>query len=271
MDNLMKAGLTHFSASQLNKPVANWMFQYVYLNSEQRKQIIVGENAALGTAAHEAIQNVLCHGQEIENAIEHALFEFDFHPANKSQEKRIKFREILPDMVRTGVDAMAGEFGGGEDEVRIELELDGVALPIVGYVDIMTEGRFAEIKTKAPRQGAKKKDGTRGWSKSSMPKEPVWEHVLQAAIYHKATGVEPNIVYVSAEDTAIYNPENCEKLSETYLSYAIDEVRRKCILRQNLLAISSDPKVLAGLLEPDFGSFWWDEETIGEAKELWKT
>ena len=78
---------------------------------------------------------------------------------------------------------------------------------------------------------------------------------MQAAIYQKATGAEPNIVYVSADDGVIFNPENTDKLSDETLAYAIEEVRRKCILRQNLVAISEDPKVLAGLLEPDFGSF----------------
>lgn len=270
MNNLQKAGLTHFSASQLNKPVANWMFDYVYLTSEQRRSVVTGLNAPLGTAAHEAIQAVLSHGQDIDDAIKHALLGFDLHPSKGEQEKREKFREILPDMVHQGVDLLAEEFSGAQEELRIELELDGVQLPIIGYVDLCKEERFVELKTKAPRQGAIKKDGTRGWTKGTLPKEPVWEHVLQAAIYHKATGAEPNIVYVSADRAIIFNPENCEKLRDDYLHYAIEEVRRKCFLRQNLLAISDDPKVLASLLEPDFGSFYWDDTFMKEAKELWK-
>lgn len=264
------AGLKHFSASQLNKPVANWMFNYVYLNNEQRKKIIVGENAAMGTAAHEAIQAILCHAQDIDSATSAALMSYDLHPANKSEEKRVKFREVLPAMITQGVDLMAEKFGGSQEERRIELELEGVVLPIVGYVDLYKDDCFAEIKTKAPRQGARKKDGTRGWTKALLPKEPAFEHVLQAAIYHKATGAEPNIVYVSADSGIIFNSDNCEKLSDDYLAYAMEEVRRKCILRQNLLAYSDEPKVLAGLLEPDFGSFWWDDEYIAEAKKLWK-
>ena len=267
---LENVGLTHFSASQLNKPVANWMFDYVYLSAEDRRKTIVGANAILGTCAHSGIQNVLCNGQTIDSAIDDALMDYDFSRTDVTTEKGVKFREILPDMVHSGVNLMADKFNGAEEEKRIEINLDGVLLPIIGYVDLYLEERFAEVKTKAPRQGAVRKDGTRGWTKGLLPKEPVWEHTLQAAIYYKATGAEPHIVYVSAEGGTIFTPENCEKLSDAYLSYALEEVRRKCILRQNLLAVSDDPKVLAGLLEPDFGSFYWDDENLKEAKELWR-
>lgn len=270
VDKFHEVGIKHFSASSLNKPQANFIFEKIYLSAEQRKNIIVGENAALGTAVHEAIQSVLCHGQGIDEAIKEAETTFDFHPANKSQEKRERFREDIADMVHVGVGALAADFGGSQEERRIELELDGVVLPVIGYVDLFKDGKLAEIKTKAARAGAVKKDGTRSWSKGSLPKEPAWPHVLQAAIYNKATGAEPNIVYVSAHDSIIYSPENCEKLSDEYLSYAIQEIREKAIRLQNLIAISNDPKVLAGLLEPDFGSFFWADEFMTEARELWK-
>lgn len=267
---LENVGLTHFSASQLNKPVANWMFDYVYLSSEERRKTIVGENAILGTCAHSGIQNVLCNGLTIESAIDDALMDYDFSRTDVTTEKGVKFREILPDMIRTGVEAMSDKFNGAEEEKRIEINLEGVLLPIIGYVDLSLEGRFAEVKTKAPRVGAVRKDGTRGWTKGLLPRQPSAEHTLQAAIYWKATGAEPHIVYVSADNYAIFTPENCEKLSDKYLSYALEEVRRKCILRQNLLSVSDDPKVLAGLIEPDFGSFYWDDDNLLEAKKLWK-
>lgn len=270
VDKFESVGIKWFSASSLNKPVPNFIFEYIYLSPEQRRTIIVGENAALGTAVHEAIQAIVCHGQDIDEAIEAALVTYDFHPANKSEEKRVKFREVLPDMVHSGVNCVSQDFGGAAEEKRIELRLDGVVLPIVGYVDLIKDGKLAELKTKAPRQGMIKKDGSRSWSKGSLPKQPVIEHVYQASIYHAATGAEPNIVYVSAEDSIIYNPSNCEMLSEDYLSYALQEVRAKALRRQALLAVSSDPKVLASIIEPDFGSFYWPEEFMGEARELWK-
>ena len=61
-----------------------------------------------------------------------------------------------------------------EAEVRVEWQPEGLYVPIIGYIDICQpeKNRFLEMKTKAPRQGAVKKDGTRGWVKATTPKEP---------------------------------------------------------------------------------------------------
>lgn len=270
LEKMKSVGVYHFSPSQLNRPLANWMFEYVYLSKDKRREIVVGENAAFGTAVHTVIQAVTCHGQDIDEAVEEAMTGYDFHPANFSQDKRDKFRELIPAAATVGIDLLSPLFAGAQEERKIELTLDGVLVPVMGYVDLFKDGSLAEIKTKAPRQGAVKKDGTRGWTKASLPKEPAWEHVLQAAVYWKATGATPNIAYVSSDDGVIYNPDNCDKMSEDVLNFAIEEIRRKAITRQNLLAVSTDPKVLAGLMEPDFNHpFYWGHQFVNDAKELW--
>lgn len=270
LEKMKSVGVYHFSPSQLNRPLANWMFEYVYLAKEKRREIIVGENAAFGTAVHTVIQAVVCHGQDIDEAVEEATTGYDFHPANFSQDKRDKFRELIPAAASVGIELLSPLFAGAQEERKIELTLDGVLVPIMGYVDLFKEGSLAEIKTKAPRQGQVKKDGTRSWTKASLPKEPAWEHIMQAAVYWKATGATPNIAYVSSADGVIYNSDNCDKMSEDVLNFAIEEIRRKAITRQNLLAVSTDPKVLAGLMEPDFNHpFYWGHQFVNDAKELW--
>lgn len=270
LQKMKSVGVYHFSPSQLNRPLANWMFDYVYLSKDKRREIIVGENAAFGTAVHQVIQAAVCHGQDIDGAVEEALTGYDFHPANSSQDKRDKFRELIPDASSVGIDLLSPLFSGAQEERKIELMLDGVLVPVMGFVDLFKDGSLAEIKTKAPRQGMVKKDGTRSWTKASLPKEPAWEHILQAAVYWKATGATPNIAYVSSVEGVIYNSDNCEKMSEDVLNFAIEEIRRKAITRQNLLAVSTDPKILAGLMEPDFNHpFYWSHQFVNEAKELW--
>jgi hypothetical protein len=270
LEKMKSVGIYHFSPSQLNRPLANWMFDYVFLSKEKRREIIVGENAAFGTAVHEIIQASVCHGQDINEATENSLTGYDFHPANASQDKRDKFRELIPEAANVGIDLLSPIFSGAQEERKIELTLPGVLVPIMGYVDLFKEDQLAEIKTKAPRQGMVKKDGSRSWTKASLPKEPQWEHILQAAVYWKATGAKPNIAYVSSVEGIIYNADNCDKMSEDVLNYAIEEIRRKAITRQNLLAVSTDPKVLAGLMEPDFSHpFYWSHQFVNDAKELW--
>ena len=144
--------ISHHSPSQLGKPDANWLFEYVYLSKERRREIKVGYNAAVGTASHGAIQAVLTAGHDIDDAIQQALMSYDFHdaPADEPVEKRDKFREILPDMVTNGVDLLAGQFGGAEDERKVEVSLRGVDAPVLGFIDLCSSDAFCEIKTKAP-------------------------------------------------------------------------------------------------------------------------
>ena len=274
IERFHKLDIYHFSASACNKPPVNWMFDYVYLNKEQRRKIVVGWNAILGTCCHEAIQAVLCHGQSVEDATAQSVMTYELYNGDQNDDKFLKFKEVLPDMIEVGVSALSEVFSGAQDERKIELELDGVVLPIIGYVDLSKDGQLAEIKTKAPRAGAVKASGERSWSKGSLPKLPSWEHTIQCAIYSKATGYVPNICYVSHKEHVTFTPSNCERLSEEALSYALEELRRKCILRQNLIAVSPDPKVLASIMEPDFNgnnSFFWADEYMQEAKDLFKT
>ena len=107
LEKMKSVGVYHFSPSQLNRPLANWMFEYVYLAKEKRREIIVGENAAFGTAVHTVIQAVVCHGQDIDEAVEEATTGYDFHPTNFSEDKRDKFRELIPAAASVGIDLLS--------------------------------------------------------------------------------------------------------------------------------------------------------------------
>ena len=100
----LSVGLDHLSPSQLLTSTPSWIFKYLHLGKDRRK-IVVGENAALGSAVHNAIQNVLC-GIPTMDAIREAQIEFDMHDANEDNAKRIKYRGIIPQMVQNGVDVL---------------------------------------------------------------------------------------------------------------------------------------------------------------------
>ena len=265
--------LDHYSPSQLLKPMAIWMFNYVYLSKQQRRAMKVGYNAAFGTAVHGGIQTMLTIGTALDEAIESAYLSYDFHeaPESEPEEKRDKFRELIPEAIENGVDLLAERFGGAEEERRVEVSLEGIDLPVMGYIDLCASDAFCEVKTKAPRMGAVKKDGTRGWTKAAIPAKPQFEHLCQVSIYQKATGLEPSLAYVSATGATLFTPDNCEELQPQYMAYCLEEMRGRAIRRQNLMKVSDDPKILAGLLDPDFQHpFYWDDEFKEEARELWK-
>jgi len=103
-----------------------------------------------------------------------------------------------------------------------------------------------------------------------MPKEPDYNHLCQVAVYYAATGLKPNIVYISDSEIVHFDRDNCDKLSPESLEFCLYDLRRRALIRQNLLAISTDPKVLAGLVEPEFNHpFYWNNQFIDEARTLW--
>jgi len=275
MENVYeKVGLYHYSPSQLNKPLGVWMFNYCHLDKDQRRKIKVGWNAAFGTAVHGGLQGMLCSGVSLDEAIDSAQMSMDFHeaPASEPPEKLAKFRELIPEAIEQGIDLLAEPFGGSEEERRVEVSLAGVDLPVIGYIDLFKSDRFCEVKTKAARMGKVKSDGTRGWTKATLPARPEYSHVCQVAVYEHATGLKPNIAYVAAHGAILFSPDNCDELKPDYLAHCLEDMRSRAIRRQNLLHISTDPKVLAGLIDPDFEHpFYWDEEFKDEAKELWKS
>lgn len=269
------AGLDHLSASQLLRTPAKWIFDYLHLSSEERRAVGVGERAAIGTSVHNAVQAIVCHGADIDEAIKAAQIAFDFHDADEDDAARVKFRECIPAMVQNGVDVcVENGFVGALDEERIECWFTDIHVPILGFVDLLMPGSmFCEMKTKAPRKTKLLKDGTQGWSKATLPKKPEFAHICQSAIYWHALRVTPSIMYIAEHDAVLFTAYNCEELQSDGIEYALEEMRQKALIRQNLLRVSTDAKVLASITDPDWSHMYqWKmkDEWLERAKTLWK-
>lgn len=186
-----------------------------------------------------------------------------------------KYCEVIPDMVRHAVDLLAKHgFTACEEEVQISCNLPGIYLDIIGYVDLVADGIFTEIKTRAPVKTRTLKDGSQGWGKGRLPKdEPEKTHVMQAALYAYALKMTPSITYVSPEEAKIYTPFNCESLKRANLKIALEDLRQRILIKQNLLRLSPDAKTLASITDPDWShNFIWniEPELLKEAKALWQ-
>jgi hypothetical protein len=269
----LSVGLDHSSPSQLLQSTASWLFKYIYLGKD-RRNIVVGENAALGSAVHNAIQNVLC-GIPLYDATREAQIEFDMHDANEDAAKRIKYRGIIPQMVQNGVDILLENgFFAAIPEEKITTRFDDVNVDIIGYVDLVVPKTiFCEMKTKAPRKTRLLKDGSQGWSKGTLPKTPEKNHVMQSAIYHHALKITPSICYINEAEAVLFTPFNCDELKADNLTKCLEEMRQKALVRQNLLKVSDDPKVLASIVDPDWDHpYQWklDNEYLQKARKLWE-
>ena len=266
--------LEHYSPSAIEKPLANWVFDYVYLGG-RRRDIKVGAPAPAGGAAHDAIQEVICDGEDIEEAVAKAESRLLDHTSKNDldEQKKQRYIDDMGAMVANGVEAMThfGDIDATKEQV-LGYEHPRLDLPIIGYADFCSSDCIIELKTKWARAGAVRKDGSRGFSIPSAPKKPDAAHVRQVAFYYAASGKLPSIVYISANDYVIFISENCEELSVPNLQRGMEQLLMGAIVRQNLLKISNDPAVLAWYVQPDWNDFRWNigDEFLEEAKELWK-
>lgn len=272
----LDAGHNWLSSSQLTPPVCAWVFRYNYLSAEQRRAMGVGERAALGTACHNGIQAHLCNGQDLDESIKTATHDYDFHDANEDDVLRQRLRDGIPETIKNAVNVLADAgFAGCEAETKITTRLTGVEIDIIGYVDMVVPGTmFCEIKTKGDRKTRLLKDGSQGWSKATLPKKPEYSHLMQVALYHHATGLTPSICYTSKDEAVLYTPFNCDELKAESLHYALEDIRQRALIRQNLVKhFGNDVKAMASVVDPDWQhAYIWkiDEEYKKEARSLWQ-
>ncbi len=280
MDDVWKrANIEHLSAAQLLRTPAKWIFDYVYLSPAERIAQGVGWRAHMGSAVHDAIQGICCAGQDIDEAIQIALNEYDTCKAEDDPVLCERMRAAMPGCVDNGVGAISeAGFVGSKSEQFAKLQMDGIYVPIIGYIDfqqMLPSGKIinCELKTKGPRKTRILKDGSQGWTKATMPKRPEWKHVCQAAIYSAATDAETVIIYIAESDSITFTADNCDELKPSGLAAALEEMRQRALIRQNLLNISPDPRVLASITDPDWQHMYqWKigEEWLWKAKQLWK-
>ena len=103
-------------------------------------------------------------------------------------------------------------------------------------------------------------------------KEPYKNDLLQLALYSKATGLKPVIVYATEKDFKIFNQDNCELLSQESLDNYVEKARRIALSRQNLIKMVDDPHQLIDVIEPpDISEFWYDlgQDVVNEVKHIW--
>jgi len=268
----------HFSPSQLEKPLCLWNFEYLHLG-KRRRDVRVGAPAPAGGAVHDAIQAVVCRDEDWQVQAKEAVGRLKAHDPKDELDayKAERYAEDIPNMIGLGLDAMneifktQGDIEAQEEKV-LGYEHPRLDVPIIGYADFATSKSIIELKTKWARAGAKRKDGSRGFSVPKLPKEPDAAHVRQVAFYRACTGLPPTIVYISATDWAVFDETNCEALQPANLQRAMEFLLQAAIVRQNLLKISNDPKVLAGYIQPIWNDFRWNvgDEFLAEAKEIWK-
>ena len=150
------------------------------------------------------------------------------------------------------------------------VEMDGLELPYIGELDLMTRG-VVELKTQWPFLD-KAKTSKRGWKVNSLPAKPKPEHVWQVALYwkwmkNKSDNVPVKLVYANCKSFRIFSSEDCEQLSDASLNDALNHLRVVAKTREKLMKKAGTVKGLLEIVMPDFGHWMWRDKSP-EFKQL---
>tara|TARA_R110001606_G_scaffold373410_1_gene530768 strand:- start:632 stop:1489 length:858 start_codon:yes stop_codon:yes gene_type:complete len=277
--HLQEQGIVWVSPSALENPSCLRIFKYLHLG-DRRNDMPVGVPAIAGTAAHDAIQGVVCDGLVVESAVEDAKKYIQQHnPISELDDlKRLQYIDDVELLIHNGLEEIA-KLGDVkyESEMRVSLfhpALEKSGLEMMGFADLASENRIVELKTKWNSLSAPLKNGDRKFRNVKMPTRPDPAHVRQVSLYWAATGRKPVLIYITTEGSVTFSEENCDLMTTSALSRSFNQLLHNAVVWQNLLSISTDPKVLAMFVQPAWEDYRWrlfmPRDYLSEAEELFK-
>ena len=271
-----KSGVFHWSPSKINMPFWYMVAEYTFRQRQlwQAKRASKDGDAEAehrishyqksgsikmecGTEVGIAAFSVL-KGNSMTEANRHALSKLHEHRPAAWNEPDQAFTEhflendgeIVTKTIENTVDALREVFAGANQvaaEEPIALELPGIDVPVVGYVDGRGGGVIAELKT---RWDQRDKRTASGFKNNSVPANPQPDHVLQLALYQRHYGGAAKLIYANRKNYRVF------EIAQEQLDEAVSIATAICRKRQRVLErTDGELSALVDVLEPDWGNF----------------
>ena len=259
-------GIAHLSASSLNlarSSLALWVTRYLFRTKGLSSVAMIAGQAAEDAVAH----GLFNEGASLDDCRDLARQSYMRRTALGGfapEARQAKLAEVVgypaegrkkaaPGMVATALEALR-PYGmptltDGVDENRIEITLEGIPVPVIGFKDFAFDdhGLDVDLKTTARR-----------------PADMSPDHQLQGAIYWQASGNRAQrFCYATKSDSLVL------ELTAEAAQDAIKAATGIAHCLRRFLALSDDREELAGFVIPDYGNFRWDASTSGKAREIW--
>jgi hypothetical protein len=246
MNAFQKHGIKHLSASSLalyrNQP-SLFVLQYLYGIKGD-----VGPSAWRGSAVEAGVDwAVMRLDDPIDVAVAKAYERFDLDAQGETSNEIEHERASLSLMVAQAVMIMRPLGMPTARQFKIEHWLDGIEVPVIGYIDYLYETSLVDLKTT-----------------NRMPSEVRPDHAVQVAIYSEATGKKPFLAYATPKKSWLA-PITAEQYEQSLWT-----VTQSARAVRALLSSVESKEQAAALFVPDFGSFYWSEGLIREALTVWR-
>jgi len=246
-------GIGHLSASSINTYIQDpCMFIMRYLYKHRG-----ASNPAMwrGTVVDEGIGEALTSKKSNKRIIKESIARFDglydYHKKNTeiNLEKLSKERSLIPTYLDIAIPYYQEMGKPLSYQKEINLYLDDIPVPILGYIDVQYEGLVRDIKTV-----------------SRLPSVIPDTVNRQLSIYAKAEDSDAMVdyVYVTTKKAEMISMQ-VENIDEH-----IKTVRSVASAIMNLLSYSNDKNQIASLFYPNYDSWLWGKDEIKLAKTIWR-
>lgn len=236
-------GIEHLSASSLNLYAAEpalWVIERL-LGFKHGASAVMARGKAAEAGVH---MGLLQPHLSVEACIGHAEREYDREMALVPDNKREDERKNIAGYVRHGLAELRQYGVPTAYQDKITVTIDGIPVPIIGYIDWRFDqhGLVVDLKT-----------GERLPGGISDP------HGRQGAIYAHAHGnygmrfayVKPVAGKKDGKYAAVYEMSGEDR--QRHLA----ALRQIALRMHRFLSLSRDPKELAGIVCPNYESFYW--------------
>ncbi|MEM6833955.1 MAG: PD-(D/E)XK nuclease family protein [Pseudomonadota bacterium] len=242
-------GLDHLSASQINlyaNEPALWCMEKLLGHKGH-----AGAAAIRGMAIEEGVLHGLLHTNDVDACIALAEQSFDHQLGIRPAHDREKQRDAIAGCVTQALEALkdVGEpTFSGDGQQRIEVQLEGVSVPFIGYLDFVypNERLVVDLKTTL-----------------RLPSALSASHHRQGALYALARS-DDRVEFLYA------TPKKHAFLPITDVDFVIAEITAIAQSMERFLSLSNDAQDLTRSLAPNFESFYWSDETMKtHARRVW--
>lgn len=244
MNPFERHGITMLSASSIalyRAEPAFWVLKHLYRIKDE-----AGPSAWRGRAVEAGVNHILFEDCSDDVAADIALATFEQSASGDLDEKVDKHRQAVAPMVRQASNLLRAMGPPVMRQKRVEQWLDGIEVPLVGYVDYVWPDDLQDLKTTL-----------------RLPSKPLYDHQAQVVSYADATGLNPGLAYVTPAKARHYP---CLAIDVTAGRRAI-ELGARAI--RSLLTRVDDREEAASLFSPNPEDYHWTEQTLAIAKEIW--
>lgn len=232
MNSFEQHGISHLSPSSLNAFAAA---PAVFVMERLLKRTApVGCAAHRGVASEHGIQlGLMDLGLAVEDCQSAALARFDQLAALSGDPKREKEREAVPGIVTIGLETFRKGGSPTGYQGKVIHEFEGIPVPILGYWDFewAQHGFIVDLKTQL-----------------RLASSIHAAHARQVSLYVHKKNFAARVGYVTPSKVNVLTLER----PADHLSDLINIAHRL----GRFLAVSKDPQELAGILCPDFESYF---------------